>query len=258
MKRVLLIFVPGAHPTYMPPGIASLYASLKINLPLYYIDALDLNIHIWNQIINSSATASLAPEFFKGKVGNFFDPDLYNAYRNDLSLFYSKFKELEDDLKQYLKNRESSPAVEKYLNEVAVKTALRGDETVALSVMFPDQGIHMMAIAMFLKEQFPGIKIIAGENEILLSAGEKPLRTIRREYSVTGEPGEYNIHPGINEINQWEQWRLWVRGGKTFRETLNSEHYLLYCAHERDSRESSPDTPPNLPFTPDPLLDKTG
>jgi radical SAM superfamily enzyme YgiQ (UPF0313 family) len=99
--------------------------------------------------------------------------------------------------------------------------------------------------------------IIAGDNEIIFTAEERHVRTIRRDYSFSVEPGGDKI-PGINEISQWEQWRLWVRGGKTFSETLNSEHYLLFCAHERDSRESSPDTPPNHPGTPEPLLDKTG
>lgn len=162
MKKTLLLFVPGAHPTYMPLGIASLYAYLRERMPDHMISALDLNIHLWNHFFESSSPLSLAPAFFRGALGNFYSKETYTAYQGELARFYSEFHRTGSELKKFLSTGEINPAAASYREFILRELNPCGDETVALSVMYPDQVVHMLATGSLLKGEFPGLTIIAG------------------------------------------------------------------------------------------------
>ncbi len=162
MKETLLLFVPGAHPTYMPLGIASLYAYLNESMPGYRISALDLNIRLWNYIFESASPVSLAPVFFRGLLGDFYSKETYTAYLAELSQFYSEFHGIESELKKFLNTGEITPKTAFYKEFITRELNLLGDETLALSVMYPDQVVHMLTIGSLLKKELPGLTIIAG------------------------------------------------------------------------------------------------
>ena len=162
MNKTRLIFVPGAHPTYMPLGIASLYAYLKGRMPHLDIQAADLNIRLWNHIFESASPVSLAPSFFRGTIGDFFSEDLYRAYQKELSLFYSEFRGIEEGLKKFLSTGGMNDTVKGYNEFILKELNPSGDETFALSAMYPDQIVHMLVISSLLKKEFPEVNIITG------------------------------------------------------------------------------------------------
>lgn len=162
MKKTLLLFVPGAHPTYMPLGIASLYAYIKNRMPVCDVSALDLNIRLWNHIFESSSPVSLAPSFFRGSLGNFYSEETYTAYQGELSAFYSEFHRIESSLRKFLNTGEINSETSNYREFILRELNLSGDEIIALSAMYPDQVVHALAVSSLLKEEFPGLTIIAG------------------------------------------------------------------------------------------------
>lgn len=162
MKKTLLLFVPGAHPTYMPLGIASLLACIRDKMPGCMISATDLNIRLWNYIFESASPVSLAPDFFRGKLGNFYSKETYTSYQAELLQFYSEFHRIESELRKFLRTGEISGKTAAYREFIIREINPCGDETLALSAMYPDQVLHLLAISSMLKKEFPGLRIIAG------------------------------------------------------------------------------------------------
>jgi len=198
MKKTLLLFVPGAHPTYIPLGIASLYSYIQKKLP-GSINATDLNILLWNHFFNSADPVSLAPAFFRGAIGDFYSRELYTAYLGELPFFYSEFRDLEHDLKKFLDTGEMNEWSAFYKKFIFDNLNLAGDETIALSVMYPDQIVHMISIAAILKNEFPGLTIITGGAALTAVDMDELMNAapfINLFYRGEGEDGLYNILSG--------------------------------------------------------------
>ena len=199
MEKTLLIFVPGAHPTYIPLGVASLYSYIKKRLPGSSISVMDLNILLWNSIFESGDHVSLAPAFFRGGIGDFYSREMYTAYMGELSLFYSEYRRIEHELKKFLDTGETNEKTDYYRSFILNKLNITGNETIALSAMYPDQLVHMLSIAAIIKKEFPDVTIIAGGAALTAVDIDELMDAapfISLFYRGEGEEGLYNLLSG--------------------------------------------------------------
>lgn len=162
MSEIHLLFVPGASPTYIPLGIASLYSYLKKNGDNLNISAKDLSISFWNYLSDTDTEFAFTKSWFKGELGNFFSTDLYQRYLEELGKLYHELKVIENGLTMWLEKGEENFQIKAYRNWLKNEMKIEEDSTIALSALYPGQVIHLAVISKLIREEYKNIKIIAG------------------------------------------------------------------------------------------------
>ena len=158
---VALAFLPGAHPTYIPLGVASLFGYLKKGGALTRLSAYDLSISLWHSLMGHSPKLTKLSLYFRGLEGDFFDRSEFETAQEDLQQFYVSRQRLEEDLKVYLLGGPLSDAALLHFCNLHLKE-LAGNELVALSLLYSGQLVYLFSISKYLKELNPAIQIIAG------------------------------------------------------------------------------------------------
>ena len=77
--KLTLAFVPGAHPAYVPLGVAVLAGHVRRHSPNAELHVVDLNQHAWRSLLASTTASRDATAFFAGRAGNFYDEAAYLA-----------------------------------------------------------------------------------------------------------------------------------------------------------------------------------
>jgi len=157
-----LFFSPGAHPTYIPLGLASLSGYAQLHAPDCNLQVVDLNIRFWQGLMNRGADPTLLRGFFRGEVGDFYSRNLSACYKGELDQLYRLMQELEEAVKEGLRQDApfTIPELDALLNlsELAVPAPVR----VAFSVLYPGQVAFTLYLARHLRERCPEAEIILG------------------------------------------------------------------------------------------------
>lgn len=160
--KQFLFFSPGAHPTYIPLGLASLAGYARLYAPEAPLEVVDLNIRFWQQVMARNADSALVQGFFRGHVGDFYNPTLYSLYRGQLDLYYRHIKGVEQALKDSWPGGEPVPVPEldALLEMPELETANR--PRIAFSVMYPGQLLFALYLSRRLKQLHPGAEVVLG------------------------------------------------------------------------------------------------
>lgn len=161
MKKLNLVFVPGASPTCIPLGIASLSAYLKKTLSDVDVSTTDLSILLWNQLRSQSAGANGdATNPFVDR-DRFYTPNTYAAQWQLAAPIHGKWHRITQSLSAALQ-RDETRVPDFYA--AALHSAMKLDTTdiLALSAAYPEQLIHAAVIARLVKAQRPDVTILLG------------------------------------------------------------------------------------------------
>ncbi len=162
MKKLILVYCPGASPTTVPLGVCSLTAYIRINCNDVEVRQADLSIGMRLSCFDNTEEANLALPFFTGQLGNFFDSSVYSAYQSELFSFFERWRAEERALSEALSKDFVSVEVEQYASRLDSLITLTGEEIVALSAAFPEQVLHAVFIAKILKRKHPELTILLG------------------------------------------------------------------------------------------------
>ena len=148
--RAALIFSPCANPTYMPLGIATLSAFIKVNYPDCNVNILDLNIITWNLYIKKQNEYHCAHDFYKGVHGDFFDEKEYKYYGQ----VWEKTSEIHDiniqAARLYIEQNIIRDEFRVLLDHYSELVLTNHPELIGFSVMYPKQVLMTLALAKYL------------------------------------------------------------------------------------------------------------
>lgn len=157
-----LLFVPGASPTYVPLGIASLAAWLAREVPALPLQVRDLNIALWERIDARLAGQSLAPLFLKGLVGNFYDEGQYQNWLEPMAALYREWHRLEEELQQELRGGAATEGGDWYRQQLAEQLQFEAGDDLLLSALYPQQLLHAVWISRWARARQPDLRILIG------------------------------------------------------------------------------------------------
>jgi len=157
-----LFFPPGAHPTYIPLGLASLAGYARREAPEISLEVVDFNIRFWQQVLNRNAVAGLSQEFFRGRLGDFYNEEFYGQYKGELDQHYRFLHDLEQALKEHWQKGETASVAEldMLLEHLGLESG--APVRVAFSVMYPGQLVFAFYLAHRIRELRPDAEIVLG------------------------------------------------------------------------------------------------
>lgn len=193
MNKLILAFSPGASPTTMPLGIASLFAYIRRHCPAWDIAVHDLSVGMRQAFFDSNPEADLTVPFFKGALGTFFHEDAYRAYQRQLLPYYQAWRVMEHALKTALTEDSATPEVTAYEDRLFSLLPIAGDEILALSAAFPEQVFHSVAVAKLVKRRHPKVTVLLGGAALsAMDVDELMVAVPEIDYAFRGE-GEAGI-----------------------------------------------------------------
>jgi len=153
--KLTLAFVPGAHPAYVPLGVAVLAGHVRRHSPNAELHVVDLNQHAWRSLLTSTTASGAAAAFFAGRTADFYHEATYLAQLTVLSDLARQLGEVERDARLYLEGEPPSAPLAALLGAQAT-TVLEGDpDVVGLSALYLPQLIFALALARWLDAEQP-------------------------------------------------------------------------------------------------------
>lgn len=149
MKSVL-VFAPCASPTYVPLGIASLSAFIKATNPQCRLNAVDLNIAVWNRFIDRQEEFQSFRNFVRGTSEDFFDETAYRRHQPTLKQLWTIQDDYIDMARRYLEKDTLGDEFRELLLYCSGLVLANDPEFVGFSIMYPRQVLLSLAIAKFL------------------------------------------------------------------------------------------------------------
>ena len=161
MKKLNLVFVPGASPTCIPLGIASLFAYVKKTLGDVDVSMSDLSILLWNQLRGqSTGTNGNEPLPFADRDG-FYIPDTYAAHWQRAAPIHGRWHQITRSISAALQ-RDENRVPDFYAAVMHHALKLDTTDVLALSAAYPEQLIHAAVIARLVKAQRPDVTVLLG------------------------------------------------------------------------------------------------
>ncbi len=146
-RRTVLVFAPGASPTYVPLGIASLVSYVRGKSPDVQLSACDLNIELWRELALRLPDGARLLDFMRGNGESFYDAGVYEGYRTIGSACSQRIMELAGLARVYLRTGQCPVALEPVLDGMVERVMASDPELVGLSVMYLDQAAFALALA---------------------------------------------------------------------------------------------------------------
>ena len=146
--RTKLVFPPRTSPTYVPIGIASLYAVTAQNKS--EVGVFDANLDLWNQICDENRNFSAMRKFCHSPLDIFLDQNTYQENFRHMPKARQKIDSLEKQAKLYLEHEELNSELTQLLMRQSLQIGFGDPETVAFSAMYPDQLAFALAQAKYL------------------------------------------------------------------------------------------------------------
>ncbi|MBN2715940.1 MAG: radical SAM protein [Deltaproteobacteria bacterium] len=191
MRKITLAFVPGASPTCIPLGVASLAGFLKKERPALEVTTVDLSIRFWERLLQADGQGARLLAFFHGADGNFFEEDAYTEAWRELTPYHQRWQALTLEIDYALKNGET--LTDSWYGEVLFETlCLAPDHILLLSAAYPNQLLHAAMVAILVKRRFPGVTVLLGGSALPSIDPESLLLAvpeIDRVYLGEGEEG---------------------------------------------------------------------
>ena len=164
MDRMLLIFPPGANPTYMPLGTALLATYIRREAPCCHLTVRDCNIALWNKTVELHDDFTMMDTFLRGASGDFYNRATYQGYQEAFTVLAGIVSDCNREMKNWLETgmcREE--ALYMYRSLAARALDKEQYDTIGFSVMFPAQVIPSLALARLMRS-FLGesVRIIMG------------------------------------------------------------------------------------------------
>jgi len=182
--RSVLVFAPCTSPTYVPLGIASLSAFIKATNPRCSLNAVDLNIAVWNWIIDRKKEFQPFRDFIQAKQKGFFDETLYRAHqpiREQIVEIHDIYIQM---ARRYLEQNKLSDELQTLLVYCSELVLANDPEFIGISVMYPRQVLFSLAIAKFLDSSFSA----AGRVKPMIVAGGAMISALRGEEIIDACP----------------------------------------------------------------------
>jgi hypothetical protein len=133
--KLTLAFVPGAHPAYVPLGVAVLAGHVRRHSPNAELHVVDLNQHAWRSLLTSTTASCDAAAFFAGRAADFYHEATYLAQLTVLGDLARQLGEVERDARHYLEGEPPSASLTALLSAEAT-AVLEGDpDIVGLSAV---------------------------------------------------------------------------------------------------------------------------
>jgi anaerobic magnesium-protoporphyrin IX monomethyl ester cyclase len=177
--KLTLAFVPGAHPAYVPLGVAVLAGHVRRHSPNAELHVVDLNQHAWRSLLTSTTASRAAAAFFAGRAADFYHEASYLAQLTVLGDLARQLGEVERDARRYLEGEPPSVPLIALLSAEAT-AVLEGDpDVVGLSALYLPQLTFALALARWLD-------------------AEQPLRPARRPLVLIG--GAATSHVEVPEL----------------------------------------------------------
>ena len=107
MKKITLAFLPGAAPTCIPHGIASLAGFLKQTRPGVDVTTVDLSIGIWTRLLHQDSMGRRLAAFFHGDEDDFFNEGVYSDAWERFAPYQQRWQELTITITEALMARTS-------------------------------------------------------------------------------------------------------------------------------------------------------
>jgi radical SAM superfamily enzyme YgiQ (UPF0313 family) len=160
--RAVLAFPVGASPTYVPLGIASLQAYLHESVPACELALLDLNLEAWTALALETERGRALLGFVHGRHGDFYDAESYLRAREVWGELAAELERQRADARRYLETGEASAELERRLARECERVLRTDPELVGLSLVFPEQILHGLALARALGRLAPSLRIVLG------------------------------------------------------------------------------------------------
>jgi len=118
-RRIVLVFAPGASPTYVPLGVASLvsYARGRSDAE---VSAVDLNIELWHEVARRMPDGGRMADFMRGAGESFYDAAVYGGHRAIWSACSKRMGELAGEVRAYLRTGVCSAELGAALDEICL------------------------------------------------------------------------------------------------------------------------------------------
>jgi anaerobic magnesium-protoporphyrin IX monomethyl ester cyclase len=153
--KLTLAFVPGAHPAYVPLGVAVLAGHVRRHSPNAELHVVDLNQHAWRSLLASTTASRDAAAFFAGRAGNFYDEATYLAQLTVLGDLARQLGEVERDARRYLEGEPPSAPLAALLIAEATAVLEGAPDVIGLSALYLPQLTFALALARWLDAEQP-------------------------------------------------------------------------------------------------------
>lgn len=205
--RIKLIFPPRTSPTYIPLGIAALYAVAQQTAS--EVSIFDANADLWNRICADDPDLTALREFCRAPMEIFLRRETYEKNFRYLPTAHRRLDSLARQAKLYLEHEELAPELAQVLLRQAMRIGFDRPEVIAFSAMYPEQLAFILAQAKYLSEQGNGGEILIGGaamsaisprqlleafpfiTAIFTGEGEIPFSRLLQGYEYSGIPGSY-------------------------------------------------------------------
>lgn len=134
----------------MPLGIASLSAFIKATNPQSQLDAVDLNIAVWNRLIDRDEELQSFRNFVQGRAEDFFDETAYRRHQPAWKQLLEVHNSYIGMARRYLEEDTLSDEFQELLVYCSGLILANDPQFVGFSIMYPRQVLLSLAIAKFL------------------------------------------------------------------------------------------------------------
>ncbi len=136
----------------MPLGMASLqavadYSGIEIGV-------FDANVELWNDICNNDSKLNAMRNFCHSPLETFLRQKDYESHIGHMSAGKNQIDRLEQAARNYLENDELKPELSQMLLRQSIRICFGEPESVAFSVMYPDQFAFALALAKYLDKVY--------------------------------------------------------------------------------------------------------
>lgn len=148
--RTKLVFPPRTSPTYMPLGVASLQA-VADNSGIG-IGVFDANVELWNNICNDDDRLNAMRNFCHSPLEIFLRQNDYESHISHMSVGKNWIDQLEQSARNYLENDDLDVELGRMLLRQSIRISFGEPESIAFSVMYPDQFAFALAQAKYIEK----------------------------------------------------------------------------------------------------------
>ena len=193
--RFVLTFCPSASPTYVPLGITSLFSYIRNNVPDCSINAVDLNIAVWNWIIDQNEELHTFRNFMWYRQNGFFDETLYKLHLPFLKQIAGTINGYIDMSRLYLEKGTLTPELHLLLNFQSGLVMASDPEVIGFSIMYPNQVLMSLALAKFVSSLIAP----SGSKGPMILLGGAMISALRPEEILTACPYVDAVYEGEGE-----------------------------------------------------------
>ncbi|MFH1999250.1 MAG: B12-binding domain-containing radical SAM protein, partial [Planctomycetota bacterium] len=151
--NLLLVFPPGASPTYVPLGPGLLAGYLRSTCAETEVRVMDLNIEAWDYLLSIVPEGGNLRQFMQGQGKNFYDMTTYQQETGSWVSVVRCMATLAAEAEHYVNEGAAGPLVEKFLAEQTSRMAGFEPSRVGFTVLFPHQLVFALALARRLRER---------------------------------------------------------------------------------------------------------